>query len=912
MRARLAWTLTFAVTAVAGCNTAAGPSCGMGTVLRDGVCVPESMIECGPGTRLDTMMVRCVPEDMTRCGPGTTLDPMTMECRANVTCATGTIEMGGECVPDGSVICTGNTRYDMMTGTCVVDPMACAEGTVFVDGRCVDYEDTLRGMATVHAGAEPDDPLFFDGTPVTFTPPAAGERVAIDGCITPANFDMSEDGTVDADLDFFDFTVSGPGLYRFRAQGIHGLSAAFAILSPDPVLAGWLRVGLNLTGANSERQVYLPRAGQYYIVVMDSRTIDLANIADGLAVALNRPVGDTNTCYLLDMEALPTPAPTALTEDVRMGTLGEPEFFSVTATGRTVVQAQLEAASAAAQPALVMLGGGTYSVGAGSPAAFTLSPIVPDGETVLIVRDYVFNFSPTPVPYTLTLARPREVPATGVASIPHVDMTYSFMWFEGTAGDVVHVNLAAAPNAIAFEIINPAFTAFVSQLCTLGAPCANRDAYVQLTETGRYVVRVYNPTGMDGNTYDVTFTRRAQTPAALMSGMAAPVTLTDEWTFVSFDATSRPWIRANLDSLMGTGFTSAQVRLFNRTLPGALALGGAGAANVPTLDVAITGTTFSRIYGTTGVDMLVAIRDNASWEEDESLNVTMGPETFANVMGLPGMPVARMADAVPAGGPFYYYVVADPGSDVTLAVTPAAGVDALIENLTRTVTVARTANLAGAGAAETMRITVPAAGWVAFAVRAGAMGGNVDATITTTPPPYTTSAGTRTYADVCARPGAAELANGDDVASPPRTLSMLTTFNFFDTPVTQIIADTNGWLTFGAWAGGVDWAGTIPAATSPNFVVTPMWRDTIGSVCIFETPGEAIVQWNGVPFSGTGTVAMQAILYADGRIEFVYSPDQTVFPIMGQVGLENATGDVAVLPPLSLVGPGMSVLFTPR
>ena len=67
------------------------------------------------------------------------LAAMTASCGDNgVNCGEGTKAVDGSCVPDGTVVCTGATRFNAEKGTCEVDPTACQDGTVLVDGKCVD------------------------------------------------------------------------------------------------------------------------------------------------------------------------------------------------------------------------------------------------------------------------------------------------------------------------------------------------------------------------------------------------------------------------------------------------------------------------------------------------------------------------------------------------------------------------------------------------------------------------------------------------------------------------------------------------------------------------------------------------------------------------------------------------------
>lgn len=900
MRVRLAMGFVLACGVIAaGCG---GKECGEGTVEMDGRCVPASEITCGTGTTLDMTTGMCVPsEDPVTCGAGTTLDEATGMCEPDVTCATGTVAMGGECVPDGSVICTGSTVYDAATGTCVLDEGACADGTVLLMGRCVAYDDSL--IADVHAGGEPDDPIFFDGTVTVFTPPGAGETVTIDGCITPANFDGDTAGTVDFDLDFFNFSVSGPGLYNMRVEGLNGLSGAFAVLSPDPELAGWLRIGINMTSDDSERQIYLPRAGQYYIAIFDSRSIALDTLQQQFAFA--RPVGSTDTCYFMTFEALPMPTPVALDGSTRAGRIGNPQFFTSPRTG--VVQANLEAEGFTLLPAVVMTDGTEYQNGAGSPMALSFSPIISDGETLTIVVDHVFDYSIMPVDYTLRILDLEELPADGVVDLPYInDEDLSFLYFDADAGDVLELSWGNGGLAIGMGIFSP-------DLELITQPPFGTASYTQLVQGGRYIIGVLNVTaGYAMPTYPIAYTSRIITPAALTVGTAGAVTLDAPFGFARIDASAVDWPVFTLENLMGTGFTNAEVFVFGGDEAGLLNLPRtpAVAADVTELERATTATTLERIWGTSPGDILVAVRDTAVSHRDETLDLTLREQMFDDITLAADTPVMRAAVAVPAGGFRYYLARATAGSPVTLTATGTGGANPVIRVLDRTAAPVTTVDATGADGVEVAITRVLGQGWVAFAVGAGAAGGTVDVELLAEPPPYTVAAGTRTFTDVCAT--GVTVVNGDDVLSPVR-VHTLTTFQYFGAAATRMRIDTNGWLTMdGDYAGATMWNGAIPATAAPNAVITPHWRDAISRVCVLESAAEVVVQWTGVPWSGTGNIEMQAILYADGRVDFVYGPTHTIEPLEGTHGLESRTGDFAILPPTGLVVPGGSIRFTPN
>src|SRR5262249_52829007 len=70
-------------------------------------------------------------------------------------CGAGTILQNGVCVPDTSMFCAQGTKYDPASGQCIVDPSACKPGTAYVGGACVPEDDALS--AQLQESAEPND-----------------------------------------------------------------------------------------------------------------------------------------------------------------------------------------------------------------------------------------------------------------------------------------------------------------------------------------------------------------------------------------------------------------------------------------------------------------------------------------------------------------------------------------------------------------------------------------------------------------------------------------------------------------------------------------------------------------------------------------------------------------------------------
>lgn len=205
------------------------------------------------------------------------------------TCGTGTVLAGGVCVPDGSVVCEQGTVFDQATGTCVIDPSACADGTTLVDGECIPDDELLEGSADFTEGAEPNGPSD-DNVAGMFDTPALNGSTTFYGCVT-ATTDTDGDGNLDSDLDTWLVTADAPMTLEITADGIRGLSAGFIAINADqalsPILDNWQRIGLNLTGDTAKREIFLPAAGTYALLVTDGRSLFLGQAG----------AGTEDTCY---------------------------------------------------------------------------------------------------------------------------------------------------------------------------------------------------------------------------------------------------------------------------------------------------------------------------------------------------------------------------------------------------------------------------------------------------------------------------------------------------------------------------------------------------------------------------------------------------------------------------------------
>ena len=323
---------------LSGCGS--GTSCGPGTRQEGNACV-ANVTACAEGAVLDEASGVCVPE----CREGQYWDGAA--CRANPICGDGTALGEKGCIPDcadgyawsGSACvpqCAAGTVLDSTSGTCVVDPSACADGSHLEDGACVP--DLTCGPGTHAEGGEclpglPDPDVTESAdpkVPATFTVPAAGGTVVLGGVLTT-------DDTARA-LPGDRFAVNAPGgtWLRLTARGAGGLRPALRVASVAKGKDGapaYERLLIEAGKPEVAREVYLPTTGDYEILVTSYD--ELLAWAFGGSGAGTLPVGGDDLRYVVEVTNLGTPnpvvvdaLPAALTGDLGDNSL---RFYRLTA-----------------------------------------------------------------------------------------------------------------------------------------------------------------------------------------------------------------------------------------------------------------------------------------------------------------------------------------------------------------------------------------------------------------------------------------------------------------------------------------------------------------------------------------------------------------------------------------------------
>jgi hypothetical protein len=354
--------------AALGCAVGCGDNskeCGPGTVDEEGSCVPAA--NCGFGTKRD--------------------------------------EVTGECVPDGSVVCSEGTVFDELTGRCEIDPGACRDGTILINNACVD--PTAGLTIDVQEGPEPNGLGILEASlaqagNVTLKP--AGTAFVIHGTIDPWR-DTDTDGALDPDVDTYVLSTAGPVLLDLTADGVHGITPGFvavaAVEATDP-LVSWRRFGLRLVGDTSRRQIYVPKAGTYRIAIADTRTLG-QYLTSGASDAA--PGGDDGD-YYVSITNVGVPTLTTLPSSTVTGTLDDaalPFYQSAAGTGITMASVAIPSEQVLASVVVMVNGAFRGFADETSQPARVMTGTLVSGDTTFVVVDFVADISQSPSMYTLSV-----------------------------------------------------------------------------------------------------------------------------------------------------------------------------------------------------------------------------------------------------------------------------------------------------------------------------------------------------------------------------------------------------------------------------------------------------------------------------------------------------------------------------
>jgi hypothetical protein len=868
-------------------------------------------------------------------------------CVPTDTCGPGTKKVGNECVPDGTMICEQGTVFDPQSGRCEVDPSACAMGTVLVNGTCVPEDSTLPNKADLKEAAEPNGPGSTTAAGILAVP-AVDAATTLYGCVNPVDADGDGLADVDQDAWIINNTTGGPVVLEITADGIGGLAAGFGVVSADPnhpaALDSWQRLGLNLTGDTSKRQVYLPVGGAYALLLTDSR-----------ALFLDQPAGSPTACYFATVKRVATPASTALTLPQTAGQdSGKVAIYSYTADALgDVFDMTHNTNSQAMVPAFLIFRGNQLVAAAagdsqGNPPYWTIGGLNPS-ETLTVVVDMQYNTALAPQPYTLDSfdigAQPLPTDGSTLTvtrkngqhpNAPYVDLNYLF-FDVGDGGAVLHFNLTASTPLDMLitrrDIFTP--TGAIDRIAIVDPPgdsgrAAFQNEYVRFLAPGRYYFLVTDPApgAAAGTTFTVTSTLTKIMPSAITFGtpLVDQSLPTPGVGFHSLDLTNPIWVE-----LKATGADwGGAVRLSAYDLAGEGWL-AAGSGNVNPLFVANQPATgeapIGRILVGDTRDYLLRVEQTGASGGSPKYSLAVGSREFVDLGTIAtGAPINRTGmDDLAAGASRRYFIKGDAGHSLSFAATPSSPTADLridVRKIDETIAAGGTTDAGGAGVAETASLGFGAApgNYLALTITetAGQATG-VNLTLTATAPKnYAITTGTLAFDDACVG-GTVVFSNGDDELSSPIDLPAGFNFALYGQPVSQYVIGANGLVTFGPAKPTCQFGcfanGAIPSTAQPNGVVAPFWDDLQETeVCRKDGADRVTVQWVGHRYNApSDTVAFQVVFHQTGVIDFIYGANQAATGATATVGLENLAGlfGQQVLKDMAGIMPSTSRTFTP-
>ncbi len=518
-------------------------------------------------------------------------------------CGDGTQENGDNiCVPipGQPTICGDGTVLDPLTHECRPDPTVCGGGTVLINDRCVDPGANL--IVDLEEGPEPNGFEPTASLAGTITLPASTTTgFVIHGCVAPVDNNSP-------DFDVYQLTVTAPTLIKVTADGVGGLAAGFIALGDDPSLSSWFRLGLNITSDTSKRQLFLPVAGTYELVITDTRTLlPITQNGEGAPAAGNP---DGTSCYYVTVTRQAIPNPTTITLPTSAtGTISEDLKFFTAAfpTGITALTAVIDPEDldndgvadidSRAASSLILIDNGSVrqinDAGQGFPATTPVSRMIfggiKAGDVPIVLLDYVWNMTAFPADFRIDVnaALTSQALATDGSVVTATSKGQNAIDAGGSLVfdniNLFHFDVAAANEIdgmdITFSIpvqggiveqegsFASPFTGLTTQ-DTNGSPTVNTfTAYKGLlrnTTPGRYYFFVFAPRSAVGSTFTVTSTIVPQTPdtVALDTPTASTPVNAFRSNALTYNAGTEPW---QLFGATGTNTGSVLVSMFDPT-----------------------------------------------------------------------------------------------------------------------------------------------------------------------------------------------------------------------------------------------------------------------------------------------------------------------------------------------------------
>lgn len=844
----------------------------------------------------------CVPDNT--CGPGTTADS------------------SGQCVPDGSVVCTDGTKFDMSTGTCVIDPNSCQGDTVLINGACVDPTQGLT--VDLEEGAEPNGLGLIE----TSNNPAGtialkdvgGPGFVIHGTLAPFQ-DVDGDGQMDPDVDTYVLTVTAPTLLHMTADGVHGIDAGFiavaAVDQNDP-LANWVRFGMNVTGDTSKRQIFLPAAGTYAIAIADTRT--LFQYSTGGPVNAAPGPGD----YYITIDQLAIPTPTAVTATggtaTQTGTIApdaDVQFFTTT-MGTGFNDVVLDTTSSQMVTSVVVSNNGALSAvgtqdpSTGAPAeAFVGGVLATDTPVIAVDNEYDTGIAPVDFTLTVNLNNATALSKNGgtataqeISSNPQSILDLNEFYYDVTAADEATGMRLTWNHPVDGLIVTPdlfmfaPFTFDPSTGAPTGATFSGYTGLLRHPAPGRYYFLVYDPNGNTGDSLVATSTYGALTPTAITEGTATAAVQVGPYNSnpFTYDKGADPWQQFAQTTSNAGNVTlglydpaTAYGRLDNVSItpPG-------GAATTVPGDVAplanpvlpSAGTAVGRIVLADAPTTYFIKANAANAAATDSFALTVSKKDYIDfgTINAGDAAVDKTNNALTAGATVDFFVQTNDAANLLKFVgTPNGGLlgpDITLNELNPDESNAVSVNGALGSGAETLVVPAQAAKWVAVSVTgSNATTGAFDlSAVVTTESAYTQSNPSATFTSICTAGTTVVMHDdgsgfGADDEGLSQPMPVPSGFQFFGASVGQIQISTNGWASFQTDQASAQMANAdMPNAGVPNAVIAPYWSDLGGVTVCARTSGSTMtIEWQGFSWATFANVSVQAQLNAtNNTITFLY------------------------------------------
>ncbi len=233
------------------------------------------------------------------------------------------------------------------------------------------------------------------------------------GCIKPVDNNSP-------DLDVYEVTVTQATLLEITVDGVGGLAGGFLALGDAPAVATWFRLGLSVISDTTKRQLFLPVAGTYQIVMADSRTLlPITQNGEGFPAAGNP---DGTSCYFATVTK--RAFPNLVTLDLvagNTGTIADKLVFFTAGfpTGFTSLVAVIDPedldddgipdVDSRAAASLILVNNGELrqirDSGRGFPADTPVTEMLFGGikntDTPIVILDYVWNIAPFPADFAI-------------------------------------------------------------------------------------------------------------------------------------------------------------------------------------------------------------------------------------------------------------------------------------------------------------------------------------------------------------------------------------------------------------------------------------------------------------------------------------------------------------------------------